>query len=134
MAAAILATVAFSNVPPNLLLIEGRLALVAAVVYVLSLAWLFVAPFDIHAHRAATVVGCLYWLGRGGGFASIVIHGSGDDRDSPTDVLWWTIQRSDLLGAVAERWSRGLGVVLWHTLSVAAIQLMIHCERVDDHR
>lgn len=123
-AGAIIATVATSNIPPNLALITGNVALGFAVAYVVSLIWVAVNPFEVAAHGAAAVFGALYWLGRGGGFLELVMNGGGDSPDDHTNVLWFTVHRVDLLGAVAERWSRAVAVVMWHSLLWAMVTLV----------
>ena len=129
--ATVVLTLIFSRVPLNLTLIRGNLATGFAVAYLGALVLLIARPFSFYTHAATSVCGALYWLGRGGGFLEIVLRNP-EDGSSPSHHWLVDIYRADLLGAVAERWSRALIIVLWHMMAWLVISLIKRYEFAHD--
>jgi len=101
MAAVAFSIPAFSNVPPNLVLLDGEPAFWVFRIYgclMLAIAWW---PHSYALHRYALPLGILAWGGRGGGFLELVLN-----------------NRLDLMAAVLERIAIVTLVSVWHYAQV----------------
>ena len=91
-----------SEVPPNLIIASGQFAEAFLLAYAISMAALTVKPESFLLHRVALPLGIGAWMGRGGGFLSLVVD----------------LGRYDLLGAVGERSLLVALYVYFHTTEV----------------
>jgi len=96
----LVALVAYSNVPPNLWVIQGALAEAVMLAYAVLLFVSAVGPNREWMHKTGAVLAVATFGGRAGGFL---------ERAIETDTL-----RSLLLTNAAERLVLALGLVLWH--------------------
>ena len=88
----------FSEVPPNLIIVDGTWAGHLLELYALVTFGLIFKPNVYGLHRIALALGIIAWGGRGGGFLELVIE----------------LGRYDLIAAVAERVLIVILVVYYH--------------------
>ena len=106
-AAALICIVAFSAVPPNLILVSGAAANAVLLIYAAVLVTLLGAPNSMSLHKIGAALAVFAFAGRGFSFFELVIENG----------------RSDLLGAVAERLALMVGALTWHVMQVIRIGL-----------
>ena len=87
----------FSDVPPNLILVDGDKATAVMVLYGCVMTALIAIPGHHDLHRIALPLGVLAWAGRGGGFLALVLDG-----------------QVHLVAAVIERGCLLVTITLWH--------------------
>ena len=114
VAGAALTVLSTSAVGINLWFASGIAADILTLIYVVVMAALVGAPDELGLHRAAIVLSALFWGGRAGGFAELVI----------------TQGRFDLWGAVAERGAIFAAVL---TLHLVAARRIGHTQALEAH-